>query len=107
MVGAIPRKMGAGGHQPYAGPHPLPAMPELTLRISGLYPATTTYDIWRNFSRQGTIVFIELFVDQFGVKDGTAKIRFSPSPEAPFWTKGTYRFATEDDSIRSYNVRVS
>jgi RNA-dependent RNA polymerase len=104
MVGAIPRKMGASGHQPYSRP------PELTVRVSGLYPATTTYDIWRNFSRHGTIVLIELFENRLGVRDGHAKIRFSPSPEEPFWTKGspkgTYRFTTAD-GISSYNVRVS
>lgn len=104
MVEAIPRKMGTSGYQPYPRP------PELTVRVSGLHPTTTTYDIWRNFSRQGTIVFIELFEDQFGVKDGHAKIRFSPSPEEPFWIKGsprgTYRFSTADGTT-SYNIRVT
>jgi len=104
MVGAIPRRVGASGHQPYARP------PELTVRISGLYPATTTHDIWRNFSKHGTIVLIELFENRLGVRDGHAKIRFSPSPKDPFWTKGspkgTYKFTTAD-GISSYNVRVS
>jgi RNA-dependent RNA polymerase len=106
MFAAMPGKLGVDGQQPYAQPHPLLVLPELTIRLSGLYPATTTYDIWRNFSGSGTIVFIELFENRFGVRDGHAKIRFSPPPEVPFWTKGTYRFTTED-GISSYNVRVS
>lgn len=85
-------------------------MSDLTLRIRGLHPATTTYDVWRNFAAQGTITFIELFEDRYGLRDGNGQVTFSPPPENKFWTRGSPRgsFAfTSDDNHNSYIVHLS
>ena len=80
--------------------------PELSIRISHLPPSFTTWDLFRNFKRYGTIVFVELY-EKCGAKDGGGKIRFSPPPSEAFWTHqpmGLYRVMSEDG--RSWNVHV-
>jgi len=62
-------------------------VPELVIRLRKLPPTTTTYDIYRNFKKYGTIAFIELFEGRSGTRDGSGKIRFSPPPKHPFWTQ--------------------
>lgn len=85
-------------------------LPELTIRVRGLQPTTTTYEVWRNFATKGTIVSIQLFENRYGLRDGHAKIRFSPPPKEPFWTEGlpegTYMF-TNDDGLSRYEVHLS
>lgn len=62
-------------------------LPELTFRLRNLSPETTTYDIYRNFKKHGTIVLIELFEGRNGTRDGGGKIRFSPPPQDAFWAQ--------------------
>ena len=59
---------------------PWQTWPELTIRVANLPPDVTTWDLWERFQREGTIVFIELFDDRQGRRDGNAKIRFIPPP---------------------------
>lgn len=49
---------------------------ELSIRISDLPASTTTRDLWRYFSAQGTIIGIELYENQRGQRDGRASVRF-------------------------------
>ncbi len=49
---------------------------DLTVRIHGLPATTTTRDLYRCFSRQGTIVRIELFENTRGERDGNASVIF-------------------------------
>lgn len=49
---------------------------DLTVRIHGLPATTTTRDLYRCFSRQGTIVRIELFENTRGERDGNASVKF-------------------------------
>lgn len=60
-------------------------LPELTIKLRNLAPNTTTYDVYQNFKKHGTIVFIEMYEGRNGTKDGTGKIRFSPAPRHAFW----------------------
>src|SRR5579859_6437346 len=40
--------------------------PEVTVRLGGLLPTETTYNLWRNFATEGNIVLIELFEGRDG-----------------------------------------
>lgn len=79
--------------------------PELTIKIRGLEPSTTTSDLWRTFEREGNIVLIELFLNRSGSKDGSAQIKFQPPPLQAFWNTGHFAIHTVDGS-RCYRVRV-
>ncbi|OTB17138.1 hypothetical protein K445DRAFT_383061 [Daldinia sp. EC12] len=58
---------------------------EISLRIRGLPPTTTTFDLWSRFKNDGDIVFIELYEKNDGSRDGSARICFSPPPIKQFW----------------------
>ncbi|KAI0848410.1 RNA dependent RNA polymerase-domain-containing protein [Daldinia vernicosa] len=58
---------------------------EISLRIRGLPPATTTFDLWTHFKKDGEVVFIELFEKNDGTREGGGRIRFSPPPIRQFW----------------------
>lgn len=62
-------------------------LPEFSIKLRNLYSTTTTWDLYRNFKKHGTIVLIELFEGRNGVRDGGGKIRFSPPPRDPFWAQ--------------------
>ena len=49
---------------------------ELGLRISGLPSSTTTRDLYRCFSKEGSIVLIELYENTRSEREGTACVRF-------------------------------
>jgi len=50
--------------------------PEVQVKIFGLTANITTSDLWKSFSKEGTIVTIELFEDNTGARDGKALVRF-------------------------------
>jgi len=50
--------------------------PEVQVKIFGLTANITTADLWKGFSKEGTIVTIELFEDGTGARDGKALVRF-------------------------------
>lgn len=56
----------------------------ISLRVWGLPAASTTYDLWSLFQRNGQIIAVELF-ERDGVRDGTGRVRFSPPPAEQFW----------------------
>lgn len=66
---------------------------DLSVRLFDVPTWVTTYDLWRIFSKQGEVSFIEIFDGQ---RRGSAKIRFSPPPNSPFWSYGTYVISSED-----------
>lgn len=70
--------------------------PELTVRVSGLPESIATWDLWKRFNQEGTVVFIELFDDRQGGRDGNAKIRFSPPPRRAFWALDDVKLPTPD-----------
>jgi RNA-dependent RNA polymerase len=81
--------------------------PELSIKIKGLPSSFTTWDLFRNFKRYGTIVFIELY-ESNGSKDGGGKIRFSPPPLEAFWNHehaGQFPVTSEDG--RSWTVYLT
>ena len=49
---------------------------ELGLKISGLPPSTTTRDLYQCFSKEGSIVLIELYENTRSEREGTACVRF-------------------------------
>ncbi|KAL8833369.1 MAG: hypothetical protein Q9176_008015 [Flavoplaca citrina] len=61
--------------------------PELRLRILGLPSEITTHTLWTSFSRHGAVSQIEIFEDSRGLRDGSARITFSPPPLEPFWQR--------------------
>ena len=72
--------------------------PEVTVRLWGLLPTETTYNLWRNFAAEGDIVLIELFVGRDGNRDRKGKIKFSPPPKEAFWAtrNGSYTITMEN-----------
>ena len=50
--------------------------PEVQVKIFGLTANITTSDLWKSFSKEGTVVTIELFEDSTGARDGKAMVRF-------------------------------
>ncbi|KUJ07291.1 RdRP-domain-containing protein [Mollisia scopiformis] len=80
---------------------------ELTVIIRDLRHDETTYNLWRNFSTQGEISWIDI-TDRDGNKSGTAKVRFSPPPRKPFWTeKGGWYLVVSSKGDEYYSVHVS
>jgi RNA-dependent RNA polymerase len=79
--------------------------PELTVRVQNLPPTITTSDLWRRFEQEGNIVFIELYENRQGIRDGNAKIRFQPPPRRDFWTADNIKISTNDGQ-GGFEVRV-
>jgi RNA-dependent RNA polymerase len=80
--------------------------PDLSIKIRNLQSATTTYDIYRNFKQHGEIVYIELFQHKStGLRDGNARVKFSPPPTRAFWGTGQCVIRTVDGK-GEYNVRI-
>lgn len=81
---------------------------ELTVQVRGLKLNETTYNLWKNFRTQGEIAFIDIR-ETNGIRDGSARIRYSPPPHTPFWdeceVRGKYPVRAVDDSL--YDVSVS
>jgi RNA-dependent RNA polymerase len=84
---------------------PWQTWPELTIRVANLPPDVTTWDLWERFQREGTIVFIELFDDRQGRRDGNAKIRFIPPPRRAFWVLDNVSLSTPDGQ-GAFQVKV-
>lgn len=80
--------------------------PDCTIRIRNLHRNTTTYELYLNFKRHGEIVWIEIFQDQTGTRDGGAKIRFSPPPAHAFWVKTQGYAIKSADGKDEYVVRL-
>lgn len=80
---------------------------ELAVLIKGVHDNETTYNLWRNFSTQGNIVFIDLFEGKDGKRNGGAKIKFSPPPEHPFWEMNGGRYPVGSAEGYDYFVIVS
>jgi RNA-dependent RNA polymerase len=82
--------------------------PDLSVILEMVHVTTTTYDLYQNFKqyipRNGDIVFIEIFEDIHGARNGRAKIRFAPPPKEAFWQK-TQRFMITT-AIEQYNVTI-
>ncbi|KAH8802793.1 RNA dependent RNA polymerase-domain-containing protein [Xylogone sp. PMI_703] len=85
--------------------HDWQTWPELAVKVRGLHPSTGTWELWRTFEREGNIVFIELFQNRFGNRDGNAVIRFQPPPARAFWVGGYYTIESLD-GLNWYQVRV-
>lgn len=49
---------------------------ELSVRLIGLSPNVSTRDLWKSFSKEGTIAIIELYEDNRGNRDGKGVVRF-------------------------------
>jgi RNA-dependent RNA polymerase len=82
--------------------------PNVTIRLKGLRKTTTTYDLWRSFQSHGVVVLVEIFEDPTGQREGTGKVKFSPPPAEPFWTRHlhtSYMIKT-DDNGSGYNVQI-
>lgn len=62
----------------------------LGIKIRGLHPSITTWDLWEAFAYEGRVVYIEIFENSTGRKDGNAKVRFEPPISRDFWSAGTY-----------------
>src|ERR1700710_3132531 len=61
--------------------------PDVTVRLKNLHNDTTTYDIWRSFQMHGNLVLIEIYESRTSQRDGSGRIKFSPPPREPFWTR--------------------
>ena len=68
------------------------AWPEVTIGITRLPFSVSTQELYEAFEAFGQIVYIEILEDIQGSRNGSARLRFSPAPNKPFWTAGTQRF---------------
>ncbi|CZT04968.1 related to RNA-dependent RNA polymerase SAD-1 [Rhynchosporium graminicola] len=80
---------------------------ELTIKLRGLAPHETTYNLWTTFRDYGTISFIEIFEGNGGNRDGGAKIRFSPPPEIPIWKNSPHNIKSEGNAGETYMVQLT
>lgn len=86
---------------------------ELAVKLKFVRPDQTTYSLFRSFRKEGDIIFIEIYENGEGKRDG-AKILFSPPPRRPFWVNmdnpslsyAKYEITLEDNAT-SYLVQVS
>ncbi|OBT64469.1 hypothetical protein VE03_05354 [Pseudogymnoascus sp. 23342-1-I1] len=79
---------------------------ELTVRVSQLPPTVTTWDLFKCFGREGSIAFIELHENSRSVRQGTARIRFSPPPNTDFWSRDPITIRVESPEMSEYTVKV-
>ncbi|OBT57998.1 hypothetical protein VE04_02007 [Pseudogymnoascus sp. 24MN13] len=80
---------------------------ELTVRVSQLPATMTTWDLFKRFEREGSIAFIELHENSRGVRQDSARIRFSPPPNTDFWTRDPITIRLESPEMSEHTVRVS
>lgn len=62
--------LGGNGHEDWR------TWVELGIKIFDLPTTTTTRDLWKRFSQEGTVVYIELYENTKGQPDGKACVRF-------------------------------
>ncbi|WEW57495.1 RNA-dependent RNA polymerase [Emydomyces testavorans] len=62
----------------------------LTVNVSGLPAAISTFTLWRSFKVYGSIEYIEIFEDSKGRREGRGKIRFRPPPREVFCPNQTH-----------------
>ena len=99
---------------------------ELNIRLFGLTANISTRDIWKGFSKEGSIVSIELFEDSKGTRDGRGVIRFryalmwgisltkmtllilddSPPPMKSFWQVDQYPITVEGEGTRFVRLEL-
>ncbi|KFY18653.1 hypothetical protein V493_08438 [Pseudogymnoascus sp. VKM F-4281 (FW-2241)] len=80
---------------------------EVTVRICQLPPTVTTWDLFKCFEREGSIVFIELHENGRGVREGSARIRFSPPPNTDFWTRDPITIRVESPEMSEYIIKAT
>jgi RNA-dependent RNA polymerase len=78
---------------------------ELTVRLMNLPPNIITWELSRAFASEGNIVFIEIFENRQGNRDGTGRVRFSPPPRRDFWSAGHFTLARPENGA-SLTIRV-
>lgn len=49
---------------------------EVNIKVYGLNPSVETVDLWKRFSREGSVTMIKIFEDSKGNRNGKASIRF-------------------------------
>ncbi|KAI0997746.1 RNA-dependent RNA polymerase 1 [Podosphaera aphanis] len=80
----------------------------ITVEVGMLPLDETTYNLWRNFEKFGSISFLEIF-EVRGKKTRRGKIRFSPPPAEPFWpspARRCYIMCSSEDGEKQYQVEV-
>ncbi|KAI9703299.1 MAG: hypothetical protein M1836_007865 [Candelina mexicana] len=75
---------------------------EIGVKVFGLPTNSTTLDIYRLFSKEGSIETIEIFENTRGIREGNARIRFRPPPAKPFWNTESYVITTEGSDEKTY-----
>jgi len=85
------------------------SLPEIGFQLKNLQTGTTTLDIYESFKEHGSIVYIEIFQNSDGLRNGRGRIKFSPPPMTAFWEHldrfNNYRIKKGDDSTY-YHARV-
>ncbi len=79
---------------------------ELGIKLAGLPRYVTTLDLWRAFSKEGSVATIEIFEDSKGERDGKGRIRFSPPPAKPFWQAMRYRLEIKGSNPVTINLEL-
>lgn len=57
---------------------------ELGVKLTGLPPSVTTFDLWQSFRHEGSIATVEIFEDNQGMRDGKGRLRFRYNTDRHF-----------------------
>ncbi|KAL3420212.1 RNA-dependent RNA polymerase 1 [Phlyctema vagabunda] len=86
--------------------HTWQKFPSLKLTVAGLPQEADARDLKRTFEGEGNIVYLSLFEDTTGSKNGRAVVRFSPAPLRNFWQTGHYKMILRGKQY-SLHIRVT
>ncbi|KAI9715875.1 MAG: hypothetical protein M1812_005695 [Candelaria pacifica] len=75
---------------------------EIAVKVFGLPPYITTLDIYRLFSKEGSIETIEIFEKSRGFREANARMRFRPPPARPFWNTQSYWLTTPGTNHKNF-----
>ncbi|KAI5464095.1 RNA dependent RNA polymerase-domain-containing protein [Mariannaea sp. PMI_226] len=64
--------------------------PELGIRLDHLPLNVTPAQVWKWFSPEGEITYIDLFQDHDNQESMSGKVKFEPPPKRAFWKTGQY-----------------
>ncbi|KKZ64996.1 RNA-directed RNA polymerase [[Emmonsia] crescens] len=65
-----------------------------------------TFTLWKSFSKQGDIDYIEIFENARGRREGGGRIRFKPPPREAFWARREYLLSLENNESVSLDIRM-
>jgi RNA-dependent RNA polymerase len=79
---------------------------ELVVRVDNLPGSTTCAELHANFSKEGSVNFLDILKGESRVSSKSARVRFAPPPPHPFWEDGLYTFRLGSGQLVRVEVRL-